>query len=296
MYYLAYGLLYLVSLLPFFILYLLSDFIAFILRDLVHYRKEILRKNLAIAFPEKTFEEREKIRRSFYRNLTDNFIESIKLLSISRKSLEKRFIAENPEVLHQFYLQNKNLTVVLGHFFNWEYANQLYSLVVQQDLAVIYMPIKNQAFNRLFIKLRTHFKHTHLVSAHKYASEIKSFGKDKPYIEILVGDQNPGISERAFWTPFFGHMSPFVKGPEKGAALGRRAVVYCSIKKVKRGHYTSKVEIITENARETENGFVTKQMIAHIEKDLREQPDNYLWSHNRFRHEYSDERHAHLVI
>ncbi len=295
MYYLIYGILYLVSLLPFPILYLFSDIAAFILRDITHYRKDILRKNLAIAFPEKTIEEREKIRKKFYRNLTDNFIEAIKLLSISKKNLEKRFQAENPEVFDGIYKQNKNTTVILGHFFNWEYANQLYSLKVKQDMAVIYMPLKSQTFDRVFIKLRSRFK-TSLVSAHRYSSEIKSFGKEKPFIEVLVGDQNPGVVQRAFWTPFFGIMTPFVKGPEKGAALGRHAVVYCSIKKVRRGYYKSRVEIVTENARETSNGFVTKTMISLIERDLREQPDNYLWSHNRFRHEYNEALYSRLVV
>ncbi|WP_447640090.1 MULTISPECIES: lysophospholipid acyltransferase family protein [Chitinophagaceae] len=295
MYYLIYGLLYLVSLLPFFILYLISDFVAFIMRDILHYRKDILRKNLTIAFPEKTEAEREHIRRKFYRNLTDNFIESIKLLSISATSLEKRFHAENPEVMYNLYKQGKNITGILGHFFNWEYANQLYSLKLEQDFVVVYMPIKNQLFNKIFMRLRSRFR-THLVSAQKYASEIKPFGKEKPYCVILVGDQNPGVVSKAFWTPFFGQMTPFVKGPEKSAVLGKHAVVFCSIKKVKRGYYTSRIEVLTENARETPDGFVTKAMVAHIEKNLREQPDNYLWSHNRFRHEYSEEAYSKLVI
>ncbi|MFT4203826.1 MAG: lipid A biosynthesis acyltransferase [Chitinophagaceae bacterium] len=288
MYHLLYGLFYLVSLLPFAVLYLISDIVAFILRYVIHYRKSVIRKNLQIAFPEKSEAERESIRKRFYRNLTDNFIESIKLLSISQKSLEQRFHAENPEVMYKFYQQNKNITVVLGHFFNWEYTNQLYSLKVKQDLVVVYMPIKNQIFNRMFVKLRSRYQ-THLVSAHRYASEIKPFGKERPYCVILVADQNPGNTHRSFWTPFFGHMTPFVKGPEKGAALGKHAVLFCSIKKTKRGHYTSRVEVLTENARETPNGFITTQMVAHIEQDLREQPDNYLWSHNRFRHEYAEE-------
>lgn len=295
MYYLVYGILYLFSLLPFPILYLWSDLAAFILRKIIHYRKEILRKNLTIAFPEKSFEERESIRKKFYRNLTDNFVEAIKLLSISEKTLNKRFLAENPEFMDELYQQNKNVTIVLGHFFNWEYANQLYSLKIKQDLVVVYMPLKNKVFNKVFLKLRNRYK-TFLVSAHKYSSEVKSFGKKRPYSVILVGDQNPGYAERSYWTPFFGHMTPFVTGPEKSARVGKHAVAYCSIKKIKRGHYTSKIELITENAFETPKGFVTKQMVAHIEKNICEQPENYLWSHNRFRHEFIENKFAKLVI
>ena len=54
MYYIIYPLLYLISLLPFFILYGISDFFAFLLYRVVKYRKEVVLSNLTIAFPEKT--------------------------------------------------------------------------------------------------------------------------------------------------------------------------------------------------------------------------------------------------
>ncbi len=92
MYYVVYGLLYLISLLPFFILYGLSDFAYFIIYRLIGYRKEIVLYNLSIAFPEKTFEERKKIAKQFYKNLVDTFIETIKLLSISEKEFNKRSV------------------------------------------------------------------------------------------------------------------------------------------------------------------------------------------------------------
>ena len=84
-------------------------------------------------------------------------------------------------------------------------------------------------------------------------------------------------------------MTPFVTGPEKTARIGKHAVVYCAIKKTKRGYYSSKLELITLNAFETPKGYITKQMVSHIEKNIVEQPDNYLWSHNRFRHKYRDQ-------
>ena len=61
MYYIIYPLLYLFSLLPFFILYGISDLIAFLLRRVFKYRKDVIHNNIAIAFPEKTLAERQKI-------------------------------------------------------------------------------------------------------------------------------------------------------------------------------------------------------------------------------------------
>ena len=90
MYYIVYPLLYLFSLLPFFILYAISDFIAFLMRDVFKYRKEVVLGNLAIAFPNKTEAERKKIARKFYQYFTDTFIECIKAISMSKRTLEKR--------------------------------------------------------------------------------------------------------------------------------------------------------------------------------------------------------------
>ncbi|MEO8713141.1 MAG: lipid A biosynthesis acyltransferase, partial [Parafilimonas sp.] len=89
MYYLLYGFLYLFSLLPFWILYRISDFAYVLIYHVFGYRKDVVFSNLAIAFPEKSLEERKHIAKKFYRNFTDNFIEIIKLLSISKKQLQK---------------------------------------------------------------------------------------------------------------------------------------------------------------------------------------------------------------
>ena len=83
MYYLLYGICYLISLLPFRALYVLSDGIYLIIYRLVGYRKKVVHKNLANSFPEKSEEELREIERKFYHWLCDYFLEAIKLLSIS---------------------------------------------------------------------------------------------------------------------------------------------------------------------------------------------------------------------
>ncbi|HTD93588.1 MAG TPA: hypothetical protein VK644_07250, partial [Chitinophagaceae bacterium] len=85
MYYFVYGLLYVFSLLPLRVLYLFSDLASFMLCRVMKYRRPIILANLAIAFPEKTQEERDRIAKQFYLNFTDTFIESIKMISMSRK-------------------------------------------------------------------------------------------------------------------------------------------------------------------------------------------------------------------
>ena len=91
MYHIVYGLLYLLSLLPLRLLFLFSDFACLILRYIVGYRKKVVFYNLSIAFPEKTETERKRIANRFYRNFTDSFMETIKLLSADVGYINKHF-------------------------------------------------------------------------------------------------------------------------------------------------------------------------------------------------------------
>ena len=82
MYYVVYGLLWLLSLLPLRLLYVFSDACYGILFYIMKYRRDIVMSNLQTAFPEKTDEERLRIAKKFYHNLVDMFIESIKMISV----------------------------------------------------------------------------------------------------------------------------------------------------------------------------------------------------------------------
>lgn len=113
MYYIVYGLLYSFSLLPFFILYGISDVIAFTLFTLLGYRKKVVMANLGIAFPEKTEQERLKIARQFYRNFTDTFMETLKLLSLSERQISKRGLMDVSEVL-PLIQSGKNIQIMGG--------------------------------------------------------------------------------------------------------------------------------------------------------------------------------------
>src|SRR3954469_2431679 len=94
MYYIIFGFLYLLSLLPLPVLYLFSDFVYFLIYHVFGYRKKVVMHNLTIAFPDKTEKEKIGIAKKFYRNFTDNFIETIKFLSAGEKFFRKRLTGE----------------------------------------------------------------------------------------------------------------------------------------------------------------------------------------------------------
>jgi KDO2-lipid IV(A) lauroyltransferase len=286
MYYIIYPLLYLFSLLPFFILYGISDLIAFLLRRVFKYRKDVIHNNIAIAFPEKTLAERQKIARQFYQYFTDTFIECVKCISISKKTLEKRNTGTY-DIINGLIDRGFSINVVGGHQFNWEYGSLLYSLHLKKTMTAIYTPISNKVMGRIFYDIRTRYGAV-FISSSEFKERMDDMTKEQ-YILALGADQNPGDPTNAYWINFFGRPTPFVTGPEKGAKKNNAAVVFAGFKKVKRGYYHFDITLLSDNSASTRDGELTCLYRDALEKAIKEDPANYLWSHRRFKYEWKPE-------
>ncbi len=285
MYYLIYSLLYLFSLLPFFILYKISDFAFFIMYYIVRYRKDIIFNNLNIAFPEKSTVEKTTIAKKFYKNITDTFIETIKLLSLS----EKRFLQMAEMDLDEAIIlaqKGKSIQFHGGHQFNWELANLLIAKKMSIPFIGVYVKISNKPLNRLFYDLRSKTG-TILVATNEFKSRMHDLLKSQ-YSIGLAADQNAANPSKAFWLNFFNRPVPFVTGPDKAAIKNKTAVIFVKLLKVKRGKYKFISQVVTEDASTLKEGQLTLLYRDFLEETIRSQPENYLWSHRRWRWEYQE--------
>jgi Kdo2-lipid IVA lauroyltransferase/acyltransferase len=286
MYYIIYGLLYLMSVLPFWLLYLLSDFVAFLLYHVFGYRRKVVMHNLSIAFPEKSMQEKKAIAKKFYHNLTDTFLETVKMISLSNKEFEKRCTIEIAAV-NEIAAKGISIQLHSGHQMNWEYMNWILAKNLSIPWVGIYQPISNKALNKIFYQFRGRYN-TVLVSTREFKSKMHQLMK-KQYALGLAADQN-SIHERGYWQYFFSKPVPFVTGPEKGAIRNKTAVVFFNVVRgKKRGYFHFETTVITENAAGMERGVLTRMYRDFLEQVIREHPDNYLWTHRRWRHNYSPE-------
>lgn len=242
--------------------------------------------NLAIAFPEKSIEERNEICRKFYQYFTDTMIESLKFISISKKEILKRSTGSF-EIINELIKKGCNVNLMAGHQFNWEYANLLCALHLKVNYVGIYMPIKNKIFEKIFYDFRGQFG-TILISAPDFKNKMHDVFK-KQYLLALAADQNPGSPGSAHWLHFFGRPTPFITGPEKGAIKNNSAVVYIGFKKIKRGYYHFETTLLCEQSAATNTGELTVLYRDILEKTIRQDPANYLWSHKRFKYNYTKE-------
>jgi len=286
MYYVVYGLLYLLSLLPLKVLFLFSDFAYTVLYYIVGYRKKVVYYNLCIASPEKSDAERKEIAKRFYKNFTDNFIETIKLLSASTAYINKHF-AGDYSVFEQVEQQGKKAQVHLGHNFNWEMANVAVAANISQKLLTLYMPIESKLFDRLFLKLRS-VTGAVMLPATKIRSAILPW-RNTQYALALVADQSPAEPTNAYWVSFFGRPTAFLRAPENGARVGNLPVIFSSFVKTKRGHYKATFNLVEESPSKLSKGQLTKRYAQFLEAFIRQNPDMYLWSHRRWKLVWKEE-------
>jgi KDO2-lipid IV(A) lauroyltransferase len=289
----VYGIFYLLSLLPWKVLYFLSDCIYAVIYYIAGYRKDVVMKNLTIAFPEKTEKEKKRIAKDFYHKFIDTFIEMIKLLSVSKKDLLKR-VTTNIEILDELFETGQSVIMTSGHFFNWEFANLTASGFSKYPFIGIYKKVSNKAFDDLAYKLRGKFG-TILISTEEFRKEYLHYSKVQHAIG-LIADQNPANPAYGSWYPFFGKMAPFLRGPEKTAKSLDAAIVLVNFYQERRGHYKVDLSLYTTTPRLLPEGEITKTLVHFVEDCIRKNPSNYLWSHRRWKHEFSEEQFGHLVI
>jgi KDO2-lipid IV(A) lauroyltransferase len=287
MYYLVYGLVYLFSLLPLWLLYPLADGIAFLLYHLIRYRRRVVMSNLAIAFRERTKTARIRIAKQFYRNFTDNFIETIKLLSAGPSFIRERFVIDNPELLEEFYNSGRKCQLHLGHTFNWEIANAAMPLLTRYPFLVAYMPIENRLLDRLFLHLRGRTG-TVLLPATRMHRAILPY-RHRQYLLTLVADQAPARPEGAYWLDFFGRPTAFLRGPERGARIADIPVVFARLYKTGRGYYRVHFTTGSDHPAQLPEGELTRRYARFLEETIAQDPALWLWSHKRWKKEWEEE-------
>lgn len=283
-YYISLPFIYLLSLLPFPVLYGLSDIFCFFLLQVIGYRKQLVMQNLRNAFPEKPEQELKQIRRRFYRHLCDLFLETFKTLTISKKRMLQHcyFAPGSAELLNDLSAQGKSLILVMGHLGNWEWAGNTCSTEINSQLYVIYHPLVNKYMDGLIYRMRTRFG-TKLIARQDTFKKMVTLRKEQS-ITAFIADQTPH-PDNAYWMTFLNQDTPVFLGTERIARKLNQPIVYAAVKKVKRGHYEIHVELLVENPAATADGEITELHTRRLEQDIIALPETWLWSHRRWKHQ-----------
>ncbi len=272
----------LLSYLPLSLLYLISDVLYLIARFVIRYRKKVIDENLRFAFPEKSEEERKNIRNRFYRNFTDSFAETMKMLTISEAEMRKRFLLTKQILPDDAVKAGTSAIMTAGHLFNWEMAILAIALNSEVVAETVYLKVNNPFFNELLLKIRTHFGGV-MTEKRDFRKSMITM-RNSPRIVQLASDQRPSSSEKRYQREFMNRPAVFFEGAE---VLGKKMslpVFFGKITKLKRGHYLLELSNLASPPYDlAEPHSITDAFCEKLEENIRLQPDLYLWSHKRWK-------------
>lgn len=280
------GFFYLLSLLPFWLLYIISDIIFIILYYIFRYRRKVVDENLFHAFPEKTQQERASIRIKYYRYLTDLIVESLKMLTISGTEVKKRVYVPNPELIRGYFGEGQSVLGILGHYGNWEMGALRFSQLFVERRIIVYKPLSNKFFDNVVIRMRSRFGAT-LVDMKSTMRKLISYRNERT-VTVLVGDQTPAKPEIKYFTNFLNQPTAVFLGVEKLAKLTNSVVVFCDVRRIRRGYYQCTFIPMFKNPKETNEYEITHAHVKYLEEVIREKPEYWLWSHRRWKFKPED--------
>ncbi len=263
-------------------LYRFSDVAAFILFRVFGYRKAVIDENLRKSFPEISEKELREIKRRFYTHFTDLVIETIKLTRCPEEEVLERVVmpAESEKYLKE---AKKGVVVVMGHRGNWEMGHLYIALRNFIEPVVVYKPLADAGFDSWFWKLRTRFGST--MSPMKQVYEELEKERDKPYAVYLANDQSPN-PHTAYWTKFLNQDTGVFRGAEVISRKYETTVLFADIRTIegRRGYYEVELMRFTEKPSDLPRNAILENQMRYLEKNIRAQPHNWLWSHKRWKH------------
>ena len=279
-----YVFLYPLSLLPLRVLYGIGACIRFFIYVVFRYRVQVVRTNLANSFPNKSEEERKQIEKAYYKHLCDLFMEGVKLLTLSRKSLMKRYHCQNPEMINQYFEKRQSVVLLSSHYNNWEWMVLSLSMQFSHHGIGVGKPNSNKVFEKIINRARTRYG-TEVVFADTVRGVFERNDEQSVLCAyMMLSDQSPANVAKSFLTTFLHQPSAMIFGGEYFAKKYNYPVLYYVIKKLKRGYYEIILKYITDMPQQLLHGEITKTYIQYLEQDINENPQFWLWSHKRWKH------------
>ncbi len=283
-----------VSILPhWFRYYVIADVVYFISYHLCRYRVKVVDKNLRNSFPSFSDKELRKIRRGFYHYLSEVFVSTI---SLAGGKPQKTILGDDPQ--QPIYAlkeatAGRSWIALTAHYGLWEYFSY-WGEFADQALIAVYHPLQSAIFDELFARLRA-LKNVETVpykETIRYCLEHQGQVNDKNYILGLIADQNPRRRSNSQWVKFLNQDTIFFDGGEKIALKFKLPVFFVYQRRLSRGRYEIDFEPIYDGEEAVEPFEITSRYVKKLEAVIQENPELWLWSHRRWKHNPNKWKHA----
>lgn len=248
----------------------------------MRYRRDVVQQNLRNSFPEKTLRELKKIEKDFYHNLCDYPIETLKMMTMPEEEVRRRIKFNNPEVIESQAMKGQSMIYLTSHQFNWEWLLAGVCLNTTPSVYYVYQKQSSDFFNRFSNIIRMRFGAKPIRREQVGREAIRR--KGSLHGLALLADQFPGLAQdKRFWTNFLNQDTAFFQGINQLAIITQYPIIFFITRKIKRGYYENELVCIAQPPYAKSDTTIIKNYVKEIEKVIRQQPENWLWSHDRWK-------------
>lgn len=272
-----------------------ARWIGWCIENVFKYRTGLVEVNLANAFPEKSQLDRDKIKHQFYVHFAKIFLEAAWFSACDKERLRKSHIAEiiNPELLNRLYDQRPSIMIMSSHSGNWEIMGGACNYSYKEDfhfcdldICSVYRQLSNQMMNEIMEDIRLAvISDRKAFTGYMESRNVLRYvfkNKDKKKIYLFTTDQRPYFSGSDHMKVTFMNRPCYAMSASAGVAKKfGMAVVYQRMLERKGGYDIEYIPICEDASKMSVEEMVDKYYRL-LEEDLRTQPYNYLWTHNRW--------------
>jgi KDO2-lipid IV(A) lauroyltransferase len=262
-------------------MYALATLSAFLMRDVLRYRVRVARDNLRRALPELSETERRRILRRHYQVFAEALFELPRVAVMSPAELRARVTVAGVETVHAEYALGRSTLLLIGHQCNWEWLLQATALAVGVPFLAAYKPPHSAYADRLMLGLRGRFG-VRMVPGKRLLREVLRW-RGTAHAVGMVADQMPTSSPGRVWLRFMGRETAFFPGPGEIARAAGYSAYFMPLRRVRRGHYESGFVQLVAAGERLEVAEFTARYAAQLEAMIRACPEDWAWTHRRWK-------------
>jgi len=249
----------------------------------MRWRRDRAEADVANAFPEKSAQERAEIVRQCYRNLADILVEAFWGFGASVKAIKARVTFEDPELIQRAIDRKQTLLLLAAHHGNWEWLLLAAGANFPIPIDVVYQPQRIAALDAFLRDVRCRFGGK-LIPRKEFVYELLSHAGE-PRAYALIADQTPRKQDPKHWTRFLRQDTAFFVGADKIAKFLESPVYFVSMRRLRRGHYSVRLNVLAEPPYEDiDDAIIVERYARCLEQAIIESPADWLWLQKKWKY------------
>jgi Kdo2-lipid IVA lauroyltransferase/acyltransferase len=271
------GLLKLIAYLPMRVNLTLGKTLGGLLFHLAPSRKRIADTNIRLCFPELTDDARADVVRRIIDSCGMSFFESAMALWGPAQRLIAAHSISGLEHIQRAQADGKGILLVGCHMTTMDICGRMLAHHCKFD--ILYRQDPNPLLAYMLVKARESFNGECIISVEtrKLVRNLRA-----GHIVWYASDQDYGIKHSIF-APFFNIPAATVPGTGRFAKLGDARVIFFAHYRETDGSYRIELSPALDNFPSGDDLADCTRINGIIEQAIRQQPDQYLWVHRRFK-------------